>query len=410
MQKTNVSDQNKIRIRMMGEFSILINEQHEDKLLAKSRKGIAFVQYLILYHGKKVTNQKLMEVFWSDDSSVSPESSLKTLVSRVRSMLNQVSPGLGKCVVSDRGAYHWEVAEGMTVDLYEIEDLLDRLSRDDGLSLSDQYACYERLLAVYTGDLVQMNDGDQWMVPQAVSLHDRYMSSVYAYIELLKEEQNYIKIADVARTALEVDGFDDRLHMELINALANTDRVSDAISQYKYVTHLNQHYLGMAPSEKLQALYRQIMNAGRTFDFNLEAIRSDLTENAAAGGASICDYLVFKEIYNLQISNIERLGSTMLLAVIMIGNPDEPMESLKQDNVMRALEEILRRNLRRGDTVARFSPNMFALLLPTANFTTGNMVMERLKHKFYSRFPNSDIQFNYRVGPLSEHNSALDRR
>lgn len=48
---------------------------------------------------------------------------------------------------------------------------------------------------------------------------------------------------------------------------------------------------------------------------------------------------------------------------------------------------------------------MFALLLPTVNYTTGNMVMERVKRLFYRKYPNSNIPFAYRVGPL---NTKLD--
>ena len=100
--------------------------------------------------------------------------------------------------------------------------------------------------------------------------------------------------------------------------------------------------------------------------------------------------------------NLERLGSTMFLGVIMVGNPEDPtMDSIKQDNIMNGTLEILKNNLRKGDTITHFSPTIFALLLPTVNYSTGNMVMERVKQLFYKKFPNSNIPFNYRIGPLS---------
>ena len=68
---------------------------------------------------------------------------------------------------------------------------------------------------------------------------------------------------------------------------------------------------------------------------------------------------------------------------------------------MNGLLEILRQNLRKGDTITHFAPTVFALLLPTVNYTTGNMVMERVKRLFYQKFPNSNVSFSYRVGPLS---------
>jgi len=100
--------------------------------------------------------------------------------------------------------------------------------------------------------------------------------------------------------------------------------------------------------------------------------------------------------------NLERLGSTLFLAGVMIADVNgDVMDSLKQEKVMSEVMEIMRENLRKGDTISRFSPRIIALLLPTVNYTTGNMVMERVKKIFYRKHPNSDVSFNYRVGPIS---------
>ena len=76
---------------------------------------------------------------------------------------------------------------------------------------------------------------------------------------------------------------------------------------------------------------------------------------------------------------------------------------------MNGLLEILRANLRKGDTITHFAPTIFALLLPTVNYTTGNMVMERVKRLFYRKYPNSNIPFSYRVGPLSSSMELEER-
>ena len=228
------------------------------------------------------------------------------------------------------------------------------------------------------------------------------MSAVYAYVEMLKADENYEEVATVCRSALDVDQSDDRLHMELMTALIKTNRTSDALIQYKHVMHLNYRYLGIQPSDDMQEFYKQIVHAGKTLDFNLDSIRRELMESGEQRGAFICEYAFFKEIYNLQMRNLERLGSTMFLAIIMVGNPNDPnVNSIKQNNVVNGLLEILRTNLRKGDTITHVSPTIIALLLPTVNYATGNLVMERIKRLFYRKYPNSTVAFNYRVGPLS---------
>ena len=399
---------NTIRIQMMHTFMVYINERRADGLANKSKKGVSLIQYLILNRGAPVPNVQLLETLWTDEDSANPESALKTLVSRTRALLNQVSPRLGESIVSDRGAYHWALQPGMSIDLYDILNIRDRLmtQQDD----PEQTKClYEEMLRLYRGDLLQNSDLSEWILSRATQLHNDYISAVYAYLEMLKAEKDYAKIVAVCRTALDVDNFDERLHMELITALIHTGRTSDALAQYKHIVHLNYRYLGVQPSDDMREFYKQIVRAGKTLEFNLDSIRSELRESGEQRGAFVCEYAVFKEIYNLERRSMERMDIAIFLAVIMIGNPDEPMDSLKQDNIMNGLLDILRNNLRKGDIITRFSPMFYAILLPQVNYTTGSMVMERIKRLFFQKYPNSNIPFNYCVGPIDD-GAAAQRR
>ncbi len=392
---------NKIRIQMMDTFALYINEAKIEQLVDKSPKGIALVEYLVMKRGANVPTTTLMDTLWPDSESSNPESALKTLISRMRSLLNQVEPDLGKCIVADRGAYRWECLPGMEVDLYEIEDLMQQLSHfsDDP---ANHHEDYERLLSLYKGDLLQHGEQNEWAMARATALHNSYLRIVYSYVEALKRQDDYAAIIVACRSALDVDNFDDRLHMELMSALIKTERTNEAMLQYKHVMHLYYNYLGIRPSDDMQEFYKQIVNCGKTLEFNLESIRNELKESTEQRGAFVCEYVVFKEIFNLQMRNLERLGSTMFLGVIMVSAIDgQPLDNLKQNNIMQGLIEILKHNLRKGDTVTQFTPTIVALLLPTVNYTTGRMVMERIKKIFYKLYPNSNMAFNYRIGPLS---------
>ena len=396
----------KIRIQMMNSFALYINEIKVDQLVDKSRKGVSLMQILILNRGESVPNHRLMSALWSEEKSSNPENALKTLVSRMRALLNQVVPDLGRCIVAERGAYSWQCMPGMTVDVYEIEDIFTRLEGREENELVRR-ELYARLLQLYGGDLLLGSEQNEWALSRATTLHNRYMAAVYSYLEMLKQQEDYDSIISVCRRALEVDNLDDRLHMDLMSALIKTERNNEAMLQYKYVMHLYYHYLGVRPSDNMQEFYKQIVNSGKTLDLNLESIRNELRESNEQRGAFICEYMVFKEIFNLQMRNLERLGSTMFLGVIMVGNLDgSVMDSMRQDNIMQGLIEILRQNLRKGDTVARFSPTIVALLLPMVNYNTGHMVMERVKARFYQKYPNCSVAFNYRIGPLSSETKA----
>ena len=101
--------------------------------------------------------------------------------------------------------------------------------------------------------------------------------------------------------------------------------------------------------------------------------------------------------------NLERLGATMFLAVIAVAPPDREKQELStvtRESAMAALQEILRRHLRKGDIVTRFAPTVYAMLLPTVNYSTGSMVMERVAQLFYGEYPGDRVELYYRISPL----------
>ena len=57
-------------------------------------------------------------------------------------------------------------------------------------------------------------------------------------------------------------------------------------------------------------------------------------------------------------------------------------------------------NLRRGDVVTQYTETIAAVMLPTVNYTTGNMVMERIRQMFFEKNPGVNIPFHYRLAEL----------
>ena len=75
-----------IRIQMMDEFVIYLNERQADHMVNKSKKGLALIEYLIANRGEPVSNRRLLSTFWNDENVTNPENALKTLISRVRTL------------------------------------------------------------------------------------------------------------------------------------------------------------------------------------------------------------------------------------------------------------------------------------------------------------------------------------
>jgi len=397
-----------IRICMFGGFNLYINNECKNTGILKSKKGMSLLQYIILKHDSAVPNYRLIELLWPNEESSNPENALKTLVSRFRALLNQCQEGLGSCIEASRGGYRFVLLEGMSVDVFEFEEICRKLQGIRELTPENR-ALYQRALTLYSGDLLSTAEQDEWVVSASVGLHGKYLKLVYEYLDFLKQTEEYNDIIQTCRFALETDSFDERLHLELMNALVKTNRNNEALMQYKHVTNLHFRYLGVKPPEGIQQFYKQIIQAGNSLEMNLDSMREELQEYGDVSGAFECEYAVFREIYNLQMRNLERFGTNMYLAMIMVSSMDgEPIDPLRLDDIMKGLSSILKERLRKGDTFTHFSPSQFALLLPTVTDETSHMVIERIKRFFYQRYPNSNVMFSYRVGPLNPSQPAGD--
>ena len=380
-----------VSIQIMGAFVIEADGVIVDNLPTRSRRGVNLIQYLVLQQGRPVSSQRLIREIEGGRHSESPENALKTLISRTRAMLNEISQGLGACIISEKGGYRWENLPGVQVDVLIILDILERLRNKPGKDT------YRRLMK----ELIRLYQGD---IQEAYWLHREYLDAVYGYVEILKEGEEFNLICEVCQKALEVDPLDEHLHVLLMEAMVNLNRSEEAFSEYKKVTRKTQQYYDEEPGEELQAYYRTIAEESRSLKFNLDVIHNELTKDERElHGPFFCDYPSFREIYNIQIRNLERLGSTMFLGVIMLGSTN----SVTREGGMAGLQEILKNNLRRGDIVTRFNENIFAMLLPTVNYSTGNIVMERLEQLFYGEYSSSKIVFHYRVSPLGQRVGML---
>ena len=119
--------QQNVQIRLLGGFDILVNGERQYNLAAKSRKGVSLMEYLILQRGRAVPVARLIRELWSGSRYDSPESALKTMISRFRALLNGISPGLGGCIVSEQGAYRWFSGPNVHVDVLEMLELLESI-------------------------------------------------------------------------------------------------------------------------------------------------------------------------------------------------------------------------------------------------------------------------------------------
>ena len=120
-----------IEVTMFGGFSIRVDGCDIVSELGSSRKKISLLAYLLLNKDRQISNFELFETLWPDEDITNPESSLKTLVSRLRA--NLATYGLDKAIATKSGTYRWNDAMDTSVDVFSFDKLCGALGPCEGV-------------------------------------------------------------------------------------------------------------------------------------------------------------------------------------------------------------------------------------------------------------------------------------
>lgn len=391
-----------IEIYMLGKFMILVDGHDIIENLGNSKKKLELLEFFILNRNKDVSAFDLFDVLWPTNDNTNPESSLKTLISRLRADLKQFE--LSDMIVTKGSYYTWNESIQTAIDVYELEQLCTELKSHNELTPQAEN-CFERVLHLYQGDLLPHSNLEAWVIPKSMHYHNLYLNALQKYILMLKKEKRYEDIIHVCRKGLEIDAFDSTLNLELMVALVNLGKNKEALEQYKCTIGMHYTYLGMKPSDEILDFYKKLIAIERTSGGNIDTILNDLLEKDDDDvGAFVCEYAIFKDIYRINMRNLKRLGTSMFLALVSLDNIDNTaLDPIRLDKMMNELVMVLKLNLRKGDTIARFSPYQYALLLPTVNYQSGQLVMERMKKIFYKQFTTSEFMLNYKLKLINQN-------
>lgn len=386
-----------VSISLLGGFSIEMNGTTLTDDMNRSLKLWSVLAYLVLHRDRPIPQGEFIERFWPEDNSTNPVNALKTLLYRIRVMLEPLFPPNVQPILGRRGSYSWnpEVRCELDVDLFE---RLCRRAGDLSLSATERRDLYGRAIGLYRGDLLPKLGQQMWLIPIFTHYHALYLKAVKTFAELLEEAGLFEKMYDVALRASQIDDLDEGMHILVVHSLLCQGKDAAALKHYEKAIDLLYRKLGVQPSEELQSLYQKIMSTEKAMETDLSVIMGHLRETARRPGAFFCEYGFFREVYRLEARRALRNGTCVHLCLITISLPDGSVPSLKiLTHSMDQLKEILIRNLRRGDVVSRFSSAQYVVMLPSANFEDSGMVMDRSVKYFQHQHRHNALRLTVRI-------------
>jgi DNA-binding SARP family transcriptional activator len=390
-----------IKVNMLGEFTIsnaagtvAISDQNN-----RSKKVLTLLEYLIAFRTREISQAELIELLWPDDTSEEPVNTLKTLLHRARSAMDDMEPGMGKtAILCRRGTYAWNNALTTTVDAEEFEMHCRAAAASEE---EVRLAHLLRAIRLFRGDFLPKSGGELWAVPISTYYHTMYLNAVHEAVEILAGQARFEEIIGICQHAIEIDPYDEQLHMAMIQTLMAAGMQQRAMEHYTQVTELYLNKFGINPSADLTALYKEIVKANKSTEMNLHIIRDELKETEAEQGAFFCEYEFFKDIYRLQARSAARSGGVVQIALITAMDSAGHRLSQKQMAVtMTRLQEMIRASLRNSDVFSRFSVSQYLIMLPSASMEDSDMVLQRISGNFRREYPHMNVLFHYSSLPM----------
>lgn len=387
-----------LKIQMLGGFSLKLDDRELQDTDTRSKKVWVLLAYLIIHREQTVTQRTLIDLLWGDEpESTNPENALRITMHRTRTLLEQLSPELGRGLILRRkGGYQWN--GGGKVDSERFEALCRQNAEDPELRLRNLLEA----ISLYRGDFLPHQSGEVWVVPIASYLHNLFLSAAQEAVELLIQRGRNQEAAGVCRRCLALEPYHEGFCRELMQLLAAAGDRRGAAEAYDRLSKRLFDDFGISPSEQTRTVYRATVHSPENRVLSIDEVMGTVRESDAPSGALQCDFDYFRILCYALSRAMERSGNAahvVLLDVISTAERELPRQSI--DRVMGQLSQQIRLSLRRGDVFCQCSISQFVVLLGRANFENSQVICDRILRAFHRAYPYAPVRITYQARPLS---------
>lgn len=390
-----------LSITMLGGCAIACADAVVDDKTYRSKKLWKLLEYMITFRGREISQEELIALINPGEKSANPAGALKTLVYRIRAMLDDLKQVSGRdVIIAARSTYALNPALSVKVDVDEFETLCSQVGSPWLTDAARLDTCL-KAVALYKGDFLPKSAGEQWVASLNIYYHSMYIRLVHTTVDLLCRAERWDDVVTLCEQAIRIDAFEEFFYFHLIDGLVRLGRHQAALEQYKKMYNVFYTEIGVTPSPELTALYKEIIRTTKQVEIDLTVIKQSLLQSGAPQGAFLCEFEVFKDIYNLEVRAASRTGRAMFLCLLTACSRDGSMPTVKTLNAyMGKLTDTVLHALRRGDIVANYSVSQLILLLPTQTYENADMVMRRIISQFHTQHARSPLRLEYSIQPF----------
>ncbi|KUO64338.1 MAG: hypothetical protein APF84_09885 [Gracilibacter sp. BRH_c7a] len=401
MEETRQANSTKLEIFTFGRFLVKRGDKALSEDANRSYKLWELFKYLVTNRGKCILPEVIFENLWPDKDYNDSKRALRTLVYRLRLLLDKDSTSNNNCIMFSHGGYIWRPDSEAWLDLDEIEDLYKKAQEVRDSNPTEAMKVYKEAITLYKGDFLPESSYSEWVIPTRNHFQHLYIKCVNELLELLEEQSLYSEIVDICESVFIVEPYEEDFHLYYMEALVKEKKVKQARSHYEYITAALYRELGVKPSPEMREIYRVMHSNGDNVEYDLTSIQESLGEKKEDQKAFICDADVFRYIYKLERRRLERSGQSVFLALLTIGNSDYgvPPKPVLKDATEKLLH-VLQETLRKGDTITQWNDAQILLMLPGLTLEQGDSVLARIQKNFKKYYNLGEIVIRSKIEPV----------
>lgn len=368
-----------LQVYTLGKFliikeDILISEQkpHSSKLWE-------LFQYLLCHPGEVKSSEEIIADLDFNMELVDAKNALENRVYRLRKMLfHDEKYKSGKYIQFKHGGYTLNCKETIWCDALEFEEQYDLGEKK--LAAGDETGALTNFLIaldLYQGDYLKNSFNTHWIVKPQVYYRELYLETINTAYDILDELNEYQKIEDICRKAIQIEPFEERPYYILIKTLLKRGHKREA--QYHFDL-LNTLFI--QKGRELPLDFHQLLEKNEEFKlqsglYSLEDIKQKIIPEGddfkivpAESCKQFTDYLLKSKNQN---------NDTLYLCSISL----EFSKSVqKKDTYLDYFKFILKENIQRNEIVCQWTEEQFLIFMPSVQEYQAKDLLKRFKDSF----------------------------
>lgn len=392
----------KITIKLLGEFSVMVDGKAIMKDASKLTKPWQLFVYLVMNEGKIISGDQLLSLLWEAEELTDPANVLKNTVYALRREISGKVKPKESPIVYRSGGYSVNPLCRIVTDVSKFEELCTKASvasGDNALNLCRQAT------ETYIGDFLPQLDTESWILPFSRKYKNLYLEVAHNLCVQLEAAKLWNELLSIAARVNVLEPLDEEGYLYTFRALRELKMYKAIVTTYNKTSRFFDEELNVPLCNEIRQIHQAAAGKVNKLEQDILIIKDDLEAIALSQrpgrGAFFCSYEVFRRMYLLISRGALRnnLGVTLILITVQDTHGHAPAPQVLQ-SAMSDLKTNIASNLRKSDTFCRYSRQQYALLLVTESNQTAQNAMARVDESFALTENGQRITLNYKYSDL----------